>query len=228
MIKRILMDLDETIFDFKACERQALTATLANFGITVSDEDIRDYSRINDQMWKLLEKGEITREELKVRRFFLFLTRYPDPPSADAFAEGYMSALSSTSALIDGAWDLLKELSKKYDLYAVTNGYVRTQMGRIAASGIGVFFKEIFISESVGVSKPKRGFFEYCAARIPDFSLKDSVLFGDSPTSDIAGGNAFGLFTIRYNPHGAPNPPDAVPNREIRSLSELPALLATL
>ena len=228
MIKTILLDLDDTIFDFKECERQALSATLVSFNLDFQKEDLSDYSEINEKMWKLLEKGEINREELKIKRFELFLSRYPSPPSAERFAEGYMTSLSNTSSLIDGAKEVLTFLSGKYDLYAVTNGYERTQYGRIRASGIGMYFKDIFISEKVGAAKPKKAFFDYCVAHIPGFSFSESVLIGDSPTSDIAGGKAYGLFTIRYNPTGAPNPEDAIPDREYSSLSELPALLRTL
>ena len=195
MLKNVLLDLDDTIFDFKACERKALSFNLDSFGIVYASDDLSDYSCINDKMWKLFEKGEITRDALMTRRFEIFLSRFTNPPSAEVFADGYMQALSQTAVLIEGAEDVLRLLSEKYDLYAVTNGYVRTQVGRIRISGIGRYFKEVFISERVGAVKPKKEFFDYCAKHIPDFSLKESVLIGDSPTSDIRGGKAYGLFT---------------------------------
>lgn len=228
MIKTVLLDLDDTIFDFKACERQALAVALSSFSILYEDADLSDYSRINDAMWKLLEKGEITREELKTKRFRIFLSRYLDPPSPEEFAERYMEKLSWTSALEPGARELLEELSRSYSLYAVTNGYEQTQNGRLRSAGIGSYFKEIFISQRIGAVKPKKEFFDYCVSRIPDFSLAESVLIGDSLTSDIAGGNAYGLFTIRYNPLGGSDHPEILPDREVASLAEIPSLLKTL
>ena len=228
MIKTVLLDLDDTIFDFKACERQALSAALTKRGLSFCDDDIKDYSKINDKMWKLLEKGEIKREELRTRRFSEFLSRYKTPVDPSAFADLYMQMLAQTNVLIEGARPLLEYLSAHYDLYAVTNGYVQTQSGRINRADIGKYFKEIFISQIVGAPKPKKEFFDYCAAHIPAFSLADTVLIGDSPTSDISGGNAYGIFTIRYNPGRLENPPDVLPKREVYSLSELPALLRSL
>ena len=228
MIKTVLLDLDDTIFDFKACERQALSAALTSFGIPFVKEDLADYSRINDQMWKLLEKGEIAREVLKTKRFQVFLARYPSPPASDVFADRYMQKLSRTSALEEGASELLVDLSANYSLYAVTNGYEFTQNGRLKSAGIGKFFKEVFISQKIGAVKPKKEFFDYCAAHIPGFSLSETVLIGDSLTSDIAGGKAYGLFTIRYNPTGAPNDSDVFPDREVTSLAEIPDLLKSL
>ena len=228
MIRNLLIDLDDTIFDFKACERQALSRALDSFEIGFRDEDLSDYSKINDDMWKLFERGEISRQDLKTRRFEMFLSRFPMAPLGADFAERYMEYLSQTSALIDGAKEVLPILSDQYDLYAVTNGYEKTQMGRIERSGIGIWFKGIFVSEKVGFAKPKKEFFDYCAAHIENFSLLESVLIGDSPTSDIRGGNEYGLFTVRFNPSAAPDPDDAVPMRTIRSLCELPSLLAEI
>ncbi len=228
MVKTVLLDLDDTIFDFKACEKNALSAALTRCGLPFSAADIADYSKINDSMWKLLEKGEIKREELRTRRFELFLSRYDKSFDAAAFADLYMQMLSETDVLIDGARELLEHLSAHYALYAVTNGYFQTQMGRIRHADIGKYFKEIFISQVAGAPKPQKKFFDYCVARIPGFSLETTVLIGDSPTSDISGGNEYGIFTIRYNPGRLENPPDKLPQREVYSLSELPELLRLL
>lgn len=228
MIKTVLLDLDDTILDFKACEKQALSAALTFCGISFVGSDLEEYSKINDGMWKMLEKGEITREELKTKRFEVFLSRYSASISASSFADVYMEKLSQTGVLIDGARDLLETLYQKYALYAVTNGYEYTQKGRIKSADIGKYFKRVFISQNIGAVKPKKEFFDYCVKYIPDFSLETTVLIGDSPTSDISGGNAYGIFTIRYNPLHLPNPADALPNREVSSLSEIPAILASL
>jgi len=228
MIKTILFDLDDTLFDFKECEREALSEALTSFDISFSREDISDYSLINDRMWKMLERGEITRETLRVKRFEVFLSRYPSSPSALAFAERYMEALSRTSALISGARELLEALRNDYALYAVTNGYELTQMGRLKSADLGKYFLGVFISQCIGFVKPKREFFDYCASHIPDFDLESTVLVGDSLTSDISGGKEYGLLTVRYNPKGDSGDPSIRPDYEIHTLDELPALLKKL
>ena len=228
MVKRILIDLDDTIFDFKACEKQALSSALTEFGLIYNENDLNEYSRINDLMWKALEKGEITREDLRVRRFEIFLERFVEPIDARSFSDLYMDHLSKTNVLINGARKLLSYLSERYDLYAVTNGYEYTQRGRIESANIGGYFRQIFISQCIGAVKPMKEFFDYCAHSIPDFSLRDTVLIGDSPTSDISGAKAYGILSIRYNPAHLPNPSSAIPDREVESLSEIPSLLESL
>ncbi len=228
MIKTIFLDLDDTIFDFKACEKQALSAALASKGLVFTEADLSSYSKINDDMWKALERGEITREVLRVKRFEVFLSRFSTPVAPESFANIYMDALAKTNVLIKGARELLSYLSEHYELYAVTNGYEYTQNGRIKSADIGKYFKRIFISQCVGTVKPKKEFFDYCASAILGFDVKATVLIGDSPTSDILGGNAYGLTTIRYNPMHLPNPENAIPEREVYSLDEIPPLLASL
>ena len=71
MIKNVLFDLDDTILDFKKAEKHALQKTLLHYGIEASEETVALYSRINTAQWKLLEKGELDRTTLKIRRFAL-------------------------------------------------------------------------------------------------------------------------------------------------------------
>ena len=146
MIKTVFLDLDDTIFDFKACERQALSCSLAKCSLTFTKEDLSAYSEINDAMWKKLERGEITRDTLRIRRFEIFLSRFSTDIDPVFFGNLYMDYLATTNALIDGARDLLEVLSQSYDLYAVTNGYEYTQRGRIQSADIGKYFKDIFIA----------------------------------------------------------------------------------
>lgn len=71
MIKTVLLDLDDTILDFKMSERVALTKTLNELSIEPTEEIIKKYSKCNISQWKRLELGEISREEVKVNRYKL-------------------------------------------------------------------------------------------------------------------------------------------------------------
>ena len=56
MIKSVLIDLDDTIFDFHKAEALALQGMLAEFNISPSEEMIERYSRINKSQ-KLYRQG---------------------------------------------------------------------------------------------------------------------------------------------------------------------------
>ena len=90
------------------------------------------------------------------------------------------------------------------------------------------YFKGIFISEEMGADKPSKAFFDACFAAIPGFRLEETVMVGDSLTSDIRGGSNAGLRTVWFNPHGKEPRADIRPGYTIRALSELLPLLGSM
>ncbi len=228
MIRNVLFDLDDTLFDFHKAEKIALTKTLVHFGIDPTEETLALYSTINASHWKRLELGEISREEVKVGRYrelFKTIGVECDPVKATAY---YESMLAIGHYFMPGAPELLEELYRKYRLYIVSNGTAKVQEGRIGSSGIAKYMDGIFISQILGANKPDKQFFDICFAEIPDFSLSETVIIGDSLSSDIKGGINAGITTVWFNPKGIENDNDIKPDYTIKELSEVPGLLSQI
>ena len=228
MIRNVLFDLDDTLFDFHKAEKIALTKTLVHFGIDPTEEILALYSTINAAHWKRLELGEISREEVKVGRYrelFKTIGVECDPVKATAY---YESMLAIGHYFMPGAPELLEELYRKYRLYIVSNGTAKVQEGRIGSSGIAKYMDGIFISQILGANKPDKQFFDTCFAEIPDFSLSETVIIGDSLSSDIKGGINAGITTVWFNPKGIENDNDIKPDYTIKELSEVPGLLSQI
>lgn len=228
MIRNVLFDLDDTLFDFHKAEKIALTKTLVHFGIDPTEETLALYSTINAAHWKRLELGEISREEVKVGRYrelFKTIGVECDPVKATAY---YESMLSIGHYFIPGAPELLEELYRKYRLYIVSNGTAKVQEGRIGSSGIAKYMDGIFISQILGANKPDKQFFDICFAEIPDFSLSETVIIGDSLSSDIKGGINAGITTVWFNPKRIENDNNIKPDYTIKELSEVPGLLSQI
>lgn len=228
MIRNVLFDLDDTLFDFHKAEKIALTKTLVHFGIDPTEETLALYSTINAAHWKRLELGEISREEVKVGRYrelFETIGIECDPVKATAY---YESMLAIGHYFMPGAPELLEELYRKYRLYIVSNGTAKVQEGRIGSSGIAKYMDGIFISQILGANKPDKQFFDICFADIPDFSLSETVIIGDSLSSDIKGGINAGITTVWFNPKGIENDSDIKPDYTINELSEVPGLLSQI
>ncbi len=227
-IRDILFDLDDTLFDFHADERVALTQTFAALGITLTEEIAQMYSRINQAQWQALERGEITRARLMVRRYeLLFAELGKEPSLAVQAAELYPQYLSQSWHYIDGARQLLERLRGTYRLYLVSNGNLSVQRGRLAHSGIGAYFDGIFISEEIGAEKPDVRFFDAVFAAIPQADRARTVIVGDSLTSDMQGGKNAGIRTIWYHRSDTEGV-HPLADHIIRSLEELPELLEQL
>ena len=228
MIRNVLFDLDDTLFDFHKAEKIALTKTLMHFGIDPTEETLALYSTINAAHWKRLELGEISREEVKVGRYrelFKTIGVECDPVKATAY---YESMLAIGHYFMPGAPELLEELYRKYRLYIVSNGTAKVQEGRIGSSGIKKYMDGIFISQILGANKPDKQFFDICFSEIPDFSLSETVIIGDSLSSDIKGGINAGIITVWFNPKGIENDNDIKPDYTIKELSEVPGLLSQI
>lgn len=221
MIKKVFFDLDDTILDFKKAEAVAVSKTLAEQGIEPTSKTVERYSEINASMWRRLEKGELTRAEVLVNRFAQLFVELGVDCSAAETKEKYEKNLSEGHFFINGAYELLENLSKKYDLYLVSNGTFVVQEGRLNSSGIKKFFKEIFISEKLGFVKPQKEFFNAVFEKILGFKNEDAIIIGDSLSSDIKGGNNAGIKTCWFNPKHFENNTDAIVDYEIHSLQEI-------
>ncbi len=191
----LLLDADETLLDFKFAEHFAIKTVCEKHGIPFDDTVAACYSKINQNLWEMLEKGLVTRDQIKLRRFEEFAAVQKSNANPQDMAQDYILALSSCGKTLEGADKLLLDLSQKYRLYIVTNGITFVQERRLAASGLLPYFNDIFISEKFGSAKPKREFFEKIFALIPEKDLSKMCIIGDSLSSDIQGGINAGIDT---------------------------------
>ena len=222
----LLIDLDDTILDFHKAEYIALGKTLESFGLEPSEQVRARYSLINKAHWERLERKELTREQVLVGRFGVLFSEYGITVDPRECARRYEQNLSVGHYFLPGAREALESLSRKYKLYMVSNGTARVQIGRLESADISHFFREIFISQQVGVYKPDKEFFTRCFAKIPDFDPQKAIIVGDSLTSDIQGGINAGIATCWVNPG---HKPQTIPaDYEIESLAQLEELLESL
>ena len=227
MIKTILWDIDGTILNFQAAEREAIRKCFAAFGLgPCTDEMIGRYSVLNLSYWKRLERGEITKPALLRERFVEFFASEGvvcgDP---DGFNAAYQICLGDTICFNDEAYDLVKSLQGKVRQYAVTNGTKVAQVRKLSQSGLDQIFDGVFISDEVGYEKPSVEFFDYVLARMEPCEKSEMIIVGDSLTSDIRGGNNAGIPTVWYNPEALPNDKGVSVDYEIRDLRELLGIL---
>ena len=224
----VFLDLDDTILDFHQAERSALRRTMEELGFSPSEEQLDRYSVINVRQWEKLEEGLLTRDEVLVSRYEIWLRELGLDLSAAMVTERYEGHLHEGYYLVPGAKELLEKLKGRYGLYVASNGVGTVQASRIKGAGIEAFFDGIFISENLGANKPDPAFFQACFARIPDFDLDRAIMVGDSLTSDIRGGLNAGIKTCWYNPRHKKSRPDIRADYEIKDFAELPGLLSRL
>ena len=225
MIKTILLDLDDTILDFHKAEHIALSATLREIGIEPTEAVLKRYSEINLAHWKRLELGELTRPEVLHGRFTQLFCELGVEGDCYEAQRIYEWKLGTGHYFLDGGQELLDTLYEKYDLYLASNGTDIVQTRRIASANIEHYFKDLFISQRLGYDKPMKEFFDRAFARIESFNPDETIIIGDSLTSDIKGGINAGIRTCWFNLHGIKNESGIIPDYEVTTLKEIPALL---
>ncbi|MCI8388465.1 MAG: noncanonical pyrimidine nucleotidase, YjjG family [Clostridiales bacterium] len=224
----LLFDADMTLFDFDTAELTAFGIVMNNNRIQYTNADFEAYKSINAKLWERFGRGEITKDFLQAERFTAFLKTLDNgytESDGKRFNSEYVDALAECPMLLDGALELCRELSEKYDMYILTNGISRVQKKRFAASEISRYFKDIFVSEDAGAPKPMTAYFDYVFAHIGEDRRASSIMIGDSLSSDIAGGINAGIDTMLYLPHGDISKSDIVPLYTAKSYDDIRALL---
>lgn len=221
----VLFDIDDTLLDFPRSEKEALCEAFMLSRVELNEEMITVYQKINYELWKALERGEIERDELMTRRFENFAKFYGLEIDFLKVANDYLDCLGKKIYFIEGARELLEALYGKIRMYIVTNGLAKVQNSRYKLTGFDKIFDGMFISQEVGANKPDVRFFEYVAEHIVGFEKEKAIIVGDSLSSDIAGGINFGIDTCWYSAKGMT--PKIQPTYTVDSLDKvLPILLA--
>lgn len=226
--KYLFFDIDDTLLDFQATEKEALRALFAEQNMDLTAEDERRYKEINQGLWNAYENGKIDRDEVLNTRFSTFFMHYNLEFDGSLLERKYRSYLEQGHQLIDGAMDVILHLQPQYELYIVSNGVTKTQDRRLRDSGLYPYFKDIFVSEDTGFQKPMKEFFEYVFDRIPNYIPEQGLIIGDSLSADIKGGQISGLDTCWFNPLRKENQSGLSPTFEIQQLKEIHEILPSL
>ena len=225
--KYLLWDLDGTLLDFAAAEKTAIKTLFKKYEFgDCSDEMIAGYSKINRKYWEALERNEIEKPRVLVGRFEDFFAQEGlDPLKAHAFNSDYQLALGDTIVFCDDSFEIVSELKGKYIQCGITNGTKIAQDKKLSASGFDKLLDYIFISEELGYEKPNKGFFDAVIKETGITDLSEALVIGDSLTSDIKGGNDYGIDTCWYNPTGKAKKIPEHTTYEIRDLHEIYELI---
>ena len=223
--KHIFFDLDHTIWDFDRNAEETLlelydSYKLKSIGVNCAQEFIASYTENNHKLWAQYHLGQITKDHLRSERFSSTFIQMGVSPSQipHQFEEDYVQLSPKKTNLFEGAEKVLSYLQKKYQLHIISNGFKETTLTKMELSALNPYFKNVIISEDVGVNKPDKAIFEF-ALNKAGAQVHESIMIGDSLEADIRGAQNFGMKAIFFNPQKTKKPIDV--NWEINHLEEL-------
>ncbi len=223
--KIVLLDLDNTLIDFNECARHSIMNIFKEFGFPYTEKVFETFITENIKIWKRLEKGEITKAELRANRWNIILGKLGIDYDGTIIEERFENGVAQGAYAVEGAYELLDYLHPKYELYIVSNGFRFVQESRLKIGDFRKYFKDIFLSEDIGVQKPAKEFFDYCFEKLNTPKKEDVILIGDSLSADIIGALNYGIDSVWFNKTGDDLPEDIKPTYIIDKLKDIENLL---
>lgn len=214
--KRILMDVDDTLFDFPTGNRRAVEQLMAELGLS-SPTIFEEYQAINHACWEALERGEMTQEVLHVERFRRFLARKGRSDDPAAVADRFAELLGRQAIPLPHAEETVRAIAERLPVVLLTNGITVIQRQRLANARISQWVSDVIISQEVGLSKPDPRIFELALGGL---DRREALMIGDGLRSDVQGANHAGVDVCWYNPGGKRLPGDLHAEYEIRDIRD--------
>lgn len=201
----MLIDADNTLFDFTESEKCAIAELFEKYGITDPEAE-KAYHAANSRQWKLLERGETTHDKLAVDRFRDLIAAIDMDAVPEKMCADYIDALSRQHILIPGALEMVAEVARHMPVAIVTNGIKQIQRARFMGSPMMEHVKELVISHEEGVDKPDPRLLYIALEKLGGVAPENALMVGDSLTSDVQAAINAGMDACWYNPAGKPAP----------------------
>ena len=194
--QQLIFDVDNTLLNFSAGETVALTTLFEKHGIAPTPSLVAAYQRYNTSLWRQIEAGALTKDELFAKWFVTFFKEQLGQTVGPEVDQEYLGYLGTQHELMPGAMAMLKQ--------------AQVQKSRLSESGLVPLFSSVLVSETVGVEKPDPVIFERFFAT-SEVAPEQSIMIGDGLPSDIVGAHKAHLASVWYNPRRVANTSGVTP-----------------
>lgn len=231
MYKHILIDLDDTLWDFRRNSKIAMQEIYNDYELIKyydSFESFYDvYMTKNHQLWEQYAKGEITKNYLSLERFLypLRIVGCENVELAQKLGTDFLYRTTMQTNLVEGAIETLDYLkSKNYTLSIISNGFIEVQYTKLRRSGLLPYFTNIFLSEEIGYQKPDIRFFQAVLEKL-EAKPSDCLVVGDNLQTDIQGAQNANINSVYFTNHSEISEKDHPITPIIQNLIQLKNLL---
>lgn len=205
MIKAVIFDIDDTLYDYVGANAVAFPALCqyvqAELGIP-ADLFARECDRVLCEMTEeLTDQAAIHDRNI---RFLRILEKYRKPlhyaPILDAY---YWNAMLEHTIPAPGLTECLKGLKAIGCKIGIgSNMTLHWQIKKLEKLGVLPYIDFIVTSEEAGAEKPASPLFALCA-RKAGCTPEECLFVGDSVENDMEGSRNFGMHPLLYAPNGS-------------------------
>lgn len=197
VIAAVVFDIDDTLINFHALVKMALTECLDGFPGLPQEPFYHTFEEAFHRLDRSHQAHQISFEQMRRLRWSEPLAEFGVQVSdseIDDLNQTFRAVTIREAELYPGVRPVLEALRPHVKLAVATNGPSVTQRAKLRKNGIETLFDRVAISEEIGISKPKAGIFHYALAAIA--RTNEAVMVGDSPEMDVVGGCEAGLRTV--------------------------------
>jgi putative hydrolase of the HAD superfamily len=223
VLRAVLFDLDDTLFDHKLCARTALTALHEAY----ESFRARPFAEIEQLHAGFLEElhGRVTSGEWPIdrarqerfRRLFGAVGVTPDDRVVAEAAETYRGGYVKIRRPVAGAAALLAAVRERARIGIVSNNLLDEQQVKLRQCALDRYVDALVVSEETGMSKPDPRIFHIALDRL-GCRADEVVMVGDSWAADIKGAHAAGIRPIWFNPERVAAPQSEAAVAELHAL----------
>jgi len=206
--EHLFFDLDRTLWDFEGNSTEAITELFETHQLkeklnTEAPFFVKVYKEFNHKIWGEYREGLITKDELRLKRYYETFKYYglEDEEFALKFNDEYVQCCSVKTNLIPHTIEVLEYLQPNYQLHIITNGFVEAQYIKLEKSGLERYFKEIVVSDGFGYRKPDKRIFHH-AMKVANAIATNSLMIGDDYGPDVLGAKGVGMDQVYFNANG--------------------------
>lgn len=233
MIRAVLFDLDDTLFDHRESAAEALRRVQHAhdcFRHAPFDEFEREHSMLLEEFHPEVVSGRLGMDEARRERFRRLFQRFgarADDALCAAAAGMYRREYLDARRAMAGAEALLEAVRRRASVGIVSNNMLQEQQEKLEHLRLAAYVDVLVVSEAAGIAKPDPGIFAIALDALGVRS-EEAVMVGDSWSADVVGSRAAGIRAVWFNPLRLPSPESHLDVAELYALEPTPAVLALL
>lgn len=203
MIKAVVFDLDDTLYEYKELDREARERvrdyTCKELGISGQKYDEAYLYGRSETKRQLGDVAASHNRMLYCQKTLEYLDVNPVPLSLRMY-EIYWGTFLEKMRLFDGVREFMDCMHEHgITMMICTDLTAHIQHRKIEALGIAGDIKYLVTSEEAGKEKPAPEMFELCRKKL-DVKAEEVCCIGDSLVKDVEGAETAGMRAVRFYP----------------------------
>lgn len=225
MIKTVIFDLDDTLYDYTTLNRDAMATmeqyVCSRYGMTCEQFGQAFLAARKETKQALGNTAASHNRLLYCQKTLEFLCLNPVDGALEMY-ETYWGHLLSHMTLREGALDLLQYCKdREIKVGICTDLTAHIQHRKLRALGIVPYVDALVTSEEAGAEKPDARMFRLILDKL-NVTPEEALFIGDSLEKDVLGARRTGIKTLWLHPEAGEDYPSVATLKEVRRMLDAP------